>query len=267
LGAFFCTFMENIVMKIALFQSELVWENPAENRKNIEHYFRNEQHSFDLFILPEMFTSGFTMHPKVVAETMDGETIGWLKGLAAEKNCAITGSIVIKENGNYFNRMIFVFPTGKVEFYDKRHLFTLAGEDKKYTKGKEKVIVNYKSWNICLQICYDLRFPVFTRNVEQYDLLLYVANWPKPRINAWNALLKARAIENMCYTVGVNRIGTDANHLEYPGHSQVVDCMGNEQLNAHNGSGIFYCELDKSQQIAARLQFNFLTDADRFTLD
>ncbi len=259
--------MENIVMKIAFFQSELTWENPAENRKNIERYFRNTPQAIDLFVLPEMFTTGFTMHPHEVAETLDGETIGWLKGLAAERNCAITGSLVIKENGKFYNRMIFVFPTGKVEFYDKRHLFTLAGEDKIYTKGEAKVIVNYKGWNICLQICYDLRFPVFARNMEQYDLLLYVANWPKPRISAWNALLKARAIENMCYTVGVNRIGTDANHLEYPGHSQVLDCMGMERLNAHNESGIFCCELDLLQQNAARDQFHFLNDADRFTLD
>jgi omega-amidase len=259
--------MENLVMKITIFQSELTWENPAENRKNVERYFRNVPQAIDLFVLPEMFTTGFTMHPHEAAETLDGETIGWLKKLAAEKNCAITGSLIIKENGKYYNRMIFVFPTGKVAFYDKRHLFTLAGEDKIYTKGEEKVIVKYKGWNICLQICYDLRFPVFARNIEQYDLLLYVANWLKPRINAWDALLKARAIENMCYTIGVNRIGTDANQLEYPGHSQVFDCMGMERLNAHNESGIFCCELDLLQQNAKRVQFNFLNDADRFTLD
>jgi predicted amidohydrolase len=259
--------MENIVMKIAIFQSELTWENPAENRKNIERYFRNVPHAFDLFVLPEMFTTGFTMHPTAVAETMEGKTIVWLQGLAAEKNCAITGSLIITANGKYYNRMIFVFPTGEVEFYDKRHLFGLAGEDKIYTKGEKKAIVNYKGWKICLQICYDLRFPVFARNVDNYDLLIYVANWPKPRINAWDALLKARAIENMCYTVGVNRIGTDANQLEYPGHSQVFDCMGIERLNAHNESGIFCCELDLLQQNANRFQFNFLNDADRFTLD
>lgn len=264
---FFCTFIQNTTMKIAIFQSELAWENPEENRKNIEQYFRDAPQSFDLFVLPEMFTSGFTMHPQEVAETMEGKTIVWLKELATERNCAITGSLVIKANGDYFNRMVFVFPTGDVQFYDKRHLFALAGEDKLYTKGAEKVIVQYKGWNICLQICYDLRFPVFVRNTEQYDLLIYVANWPQPRINAWDALLKARAIENMCYTVGVNRTGTDANKLQYPGHSQVLDCMGQEQLNAHNDSGIFCCELNQLEQNAKRLQFNFLNDADRFTLD
>ena len=254
-------------MKIALLQAPLIWESPIANREYFEEKIKSITENVDLIVLPEMFTSGFTMNPKAVAESMQGETILWLQALAKAKNSAITGSVVIQENGNFYNRLVFVFPSGAIKTYDKKHLFTLAGEDKIYTPGSEKLIIEYKGFKICPLICYDLRFPVFARNTEEYDILIYVANWPKPRINAWDALLKARAIENMCYTVGVNRIGTDAKHLEYPGHSQVVDCMGNEQLNAHNGSGIFYCELDKSQQIAARLQFNFLTDADRFTLD
>ena len=254
-------------MKVAIIQSPLAWEDPQSNRNYFEAKINTITSEVDVIVLPEMFTSGFTINPQVVAETMQGETILWMQTLAKAKKSAITGSLVIAEGATFYNRMVFVFPTGEIQQYDKRHLFTLADEHEVYTAGTQKTIIEHKGWRICPLICYDLRFPVFTRNVEQYDLLLYVANWPKPRINAWNALLKARAIENMCYTVGVNRIGTDANHLEYPGHSQVVDCMGNEQLNAHNGSGIFYCELDKSQQIAARLQFNFLTDADRFTLD
>lgn len=253
-------------MKIAVFQTKLAWENPAVNRKFIEEYFLNEDEPFDLFILPEMFTSGFTMNPSAVAEPMDGETMTWLKGLAKAKNCAITGSLVIKEDGNFYNRMVFIFPSGEVQFYNKRHLFTLAGEEKVYTKGTKKVIVNYNNWNICLQVCYDLRFPVFVRNVENYDLILYVANWPKPRINAWDSLLKARAIENMCYTIGVNRIGEDANQFEYPGHSQVIDFLGNNMLNCESDLGVFVCELDKDQQLATRQKLNFLNDKDDFSL-
>jgi predicted amidohydrolase len=253
-------------MKIAVFQTKLAWENPAVNRKFIEEYFLNEDEPFDLFILPEMFTSGFTMNPSAVAEPMDGETMTWLKGLAKAKNCAITGSLVIKEDGNFYNRMVFIFPSGEVQFYNKRHLFTLAGEEKVYTKGTKKIIVNYNNWNICLQVCYDLRFPVFVRNVENYDVILYVANWPKPRINAWDSLLKARAIENMCYTIGVNRIGEDANQLEYPGHSQVIDFLGNNMLNCESDLGVFVCELDKDQQLATRQKLNFLNDKDDFYL-
>ena len=253
-------------MKIALFQTKLFWENPSINRTFIEEYFLNEDESFDLFVLPEMFTSGFTMNPCAVAETMEGETMSWLKDLAKKKTCAITGSLVIKENDNFYNRMVFVYPSGEVEYYNKRHLFTLAGEEKVYTKGTEKVIINYNNWNICLQICYDLRFPVFVRNVENYDLLLYVANWPKPRINAWDTLLKARAIENMCYTIGVNRIGEDANHLEYPGHSKAYDYLGNTIVDCENELGVFQFEIDKTSQNEARQKFNFLNDKDDFKL-
>ncbi|MDP5001909.1 MAG: nitrilase family protein [Flavobacterium sp.] len=253
-------------MKIALFQTKLAWEQPEVNRKFIEEYFLNEDESFDLFVLPEMFTSGFTMNPAEVAETMDGKTINWLKELAKKKTCAITGSLVIKENDNFYNRMVFVYPSGEVEFYNKRHLFTLAGEEKVYTKGTEKVIVNYNNWNICLQVCYDLRFPVFARNVENYDLLLYVANWPKPRINAWDALLKARAIENMCYTIGVNRVGEDTNQLEYPGHSKAMDYLGNTIADCEQELGVFVLELDKNAQQEMREKLNFLNDRDDFTI-
>lgn len=164
-------------MKIALIQSELVWENPSENLKLMQEKINSIASDVDLIVLPEMFTSGFTMNSKDVAETMQGDTILWLKATAKAKNCALTGSIVIEENGNYFNRLVFVFPDGTIQKYDKRHLFTLAGEDKIYTPGTEKRIVDYKGFKICPLICYDLRFPVFARNVENYDVLLYVANW------------------------------------------------------------------------------------------
>ena len=220
----------------------------------------------DLIVLPEMFSTGFTMHPKSVAETMQGETVAWLQHLAKAKNCAITGSLVIEEQGNYYNRLVFVFPDGKIQQYDKRHLFSLAGEDKEYTSGTEKLIVNYKGWNICPMICYDLRFPVFARNTDNYDVLIFVANWPNARANAWNALLKARAIENMSYTVGVNRIGTDENNKSYLGDSQIVDCMGNYALEPQQSDEVFIVELDKKSQDRDRKKFGFLNDADEFEL-
>ena len=199
-------------MKVAIIQTALIWENPNANRIQFEEKIRGIEQNVDLIVLPEMFSTGFTMNPETVAETMNGETISWMQTLAKHKNSAITGSLVIVENGKYYNRLVFVLPSGEIKHYDKRHLFSLAGEEKVYTKGKTKLIIEYKGFKICPLICYDLRFPVFSRNVEDYDVLLYVANWPKPRINAWNALLKARAIENMCYVVGVNRIGEDQNN-------------------------------------------------------
>lgn len=244
----------------------LVWENPTENRNNFEQKINGINEVIDLIVLPEMFTSGFTMNPKKVAETMQGETVSWLIKLAKAKNCAITGSLVITENENYYNRLLFVFPDGKIEFYDKRHLFTLAGEDKVYTSGKEKLIVTYKGFKICPLICYDLRFPVFTRNVENYDLLIYVANWPKPRMNAWDILLKARAVENMSYVIGVNRIGNDNNHLDYVGHSQAIDFLGNYLVEPQENEGVFIVEIDKEKQDETRSKLAFLNDKDEFEL-
>lgn len=220
----------------------------------------------DLIVLPEMFVSGFTMNPKAVAETMNGETIAWLQHLAKAKDCAITGSLVIEENGKYYNRLVFVYPNGELKTYDKRHLFTLAGEDKVYTAGKEKLIIEYKEFRICPLICYDLRFPVFARNVEDYDVLIYVANWPKPRINAWDILLKARAVENMSYAIGVNRIGKDENELEYVGHSQAVDFLGNYLLEPQETDGVFIVELDKEKLLETRSKLAFLEDKDQFRL-
>ena len=253
-------------MKIALIQSELLWENPIANRNHFEEKINGIDEDIDLIVLPEMFTSGFTMKPEVVAETMQGETVTWLQSLAKAKNTAITGSTVITDNGNFYNRLLFVFPSGEIQFYDKRHLFTLAGEDVIYTAGNDKLIIEYKGWKICPLICYDLRFPVFSRNTVEYDVLIYVANWPKTRITAWDALLKARAIENMSYTVGVNRTGDDNNKLEYNGHSQVVDFLGNYILNPIETKGTFIVELNKTELLVARKKFNFLNDQDRFEL-
>ncbi|WP_293891510.1 amidohydrolase [Flavobacterium sp.] len=253
-------------MKIALIQTSLAWENPIENRSHLVQKITGFMEDVDLIVLPEMFSSGFSMNPKEVAETMEGETVSWLQHLAKAKNCAITGSLVIEENGNYYNRLVFVFPNGDIETYDKRHLFTLSGEHQFYTAGVDKLIVNYKGFKICPLVCYDLRFPVFSRNAENYDVLIYVANWPKPRINAWDILLKARAVENMCYTIGVNRIGTDNNNHEYVGHSQVVDFLGNYVLDPQEADAVFIVELDKAKLMETREKLAFLNDRDDFEI-
>lgn len=253
-------------MKIALIQSSLTWENPKANRNYFEEKINALTEKVDLIVLPEMFTTGFTMKPEVVFETMGGKTIQWLQSLSKANNSAITGSLVIKENNNYYNRLVFVFPSGEIQFYDKRHLFSLAGENKVYTSGKEKLIVEYQGWKICPFICYDLRFPVFARNAEDYDVLVYVANWPKPRINAWDVLLKARSVENMCYTIGVNRIGFDNNNFEYNGHSQAVDFLGSYILEPQEIDGVFIVKLYKEKLIETRNKLGFLNDRDVFVL-
>ena len=253
-------------MKISLIQTSLTWENPQVNRNNFDSLINTISGPTDLIVLPEMFSTGFTMNPAPVAETMDGETVQWMKRTAAAKDYAITGSLVIEEGGKYYNRLFFVTPEGDVKTYDKRHLFTLAGEHKAYTPGKKKLVVDYRGWKICLQVCYDLRFPVFARNIEDYDLLIYVANWPSPRVTAWDALLRARAIENMCYTVGVNRVGEDATGHIYPGHSQVVDYLGNYIVEPMAGENVLTVELGKQELEKARNKFGFLNDRDDFTL-
>ncbi|KAF2335638.1 nitrilase family protein [Flavobacterium daemonense] len=253
-------------MKIALIQSDLFWENPSKNRENFDSKISKIDSEVKLIVLPEMFSTGFTMNASAVAETMDGETILWMKAVAKQKNTAITGSLVITESGKLYNRMLFVFPSGEIQFYNKRHLFTLAGEDQFYTAGTEKVIVEYLDWKICLQVCYDLRFPVFARNTENYDLILYVANWPKVRTNAWDALLKARAIENLSYAIGVNRIGLDANNYEHIGHSQAVDFLGNYILEPQEIEGVFVVDLDKNKMLETRAKLDFLSDQDAFEI-
>jgi predicted amidohydrolase len=253
-------------MKIALVQSELIWENAQDNRINFEEKISAIAKDTELIILPEMFTTGFSMFPENIAEGMSGETVSWMQKIASERNCAITGSIVIKEDKKYFNRLLFVYPDTKVEIYDKKHLFTLAGEHHKYTAGTKNLIVNYKDFRISFFICYDLRFPVFARNTQKYDLLVYVANWPKPRIAAWDALLKARAIENMSYTIGVNRVGTDANNHEYVGHSQAIDYLGQYVLEPQQTDGVFSLEINKEEQNQVRDKFGFLNDIDDFEI-
>jgi len=227
-------------LKVMLIQADLVWENPSKNRANLRAKVDTVTEQVDLIVLPEMFSTGFTMNPYEVAESMQGETILWMQELAKSKKSAITGSLIIKENNNYYNRLVFVYPSGELETYDKRHTFTLAGEHEVYTAG----------------------------NVEAYDLLVYVANWPKPRIAAWDSLLKARAIENMAYCIGVNRIGFDVNKHEYPGHSAAYNGLG-EQLSSIPASSerteIVILDAKHLQKTREKLQF--LNDKDSFHLD
>lgn len=249
-------------MKVALLQYPLVWENPAANRKAFEERIKTIE-KVDLILLPEMFSTGFTMSPEKVAETMDGATVRWMREMASESDAAIAGSLVMSEDGNFYNRLLFVEPSGRITSYDKRHLFSLAGEHRVYKPGTEKVVVEFRGFKICLQVCYDLRFPAFSRNVEDYDLLVYVANWPQPRIQAWNALLKARAIENMCYVAAVNRTGTDDTGHNYPGHSQIVDYLGNYVCEPSEQEGVIYAALDRDAMLESRKKFGFLDDRDQ----
>ncbi len=255
------------LLNIALIQSDLIWEDAAQNRKHFSKKINAITQPVDLIILPEMFTTGFSMHPEKNAETMDGETVQWLTKIAKEKEVAITGSLVIQEAGNYYNRLLFVYPSGAIKTYDKKHTFTLAGEDKVFTSGNKKLILEYKGWRIFPMICYDLRFPVWARNVENYDVLIYVANWPKPRISAWETLLKARAIENMSYSIGVNRIGTDANKLSYTGNSLAYDSLGDTIVALKpNTIQTEIIALTKEELIATRNKFQFLNDMDSFEI-
>ncbi|MBL4724865.1 MAG: amidohydrolase [Lutibacter sp.] len=254
-------------LKTVVIQTNLVWRNADQNRIQLLEKINTINENVDLIVLPEMFTTGFSMHPEEIAESMNGDTVNWMLKLASEKDAAIAGSIIISENNKYYNRFLFVHPSGEINYYDKRHLFTLAGEQEIYTPGKEKLIVNYKGWKICPLVCYDLRFPVWARNVEEYDVLIYVANWPKRRITAWDVLLKARAIENMCYTIGVNRVGVDPNNFEYCGHSAVFDSLGEELTEIKsNQEDIAIITLNKEHIANVRNKLSFLSDKDSFEI-
>ena len=213
-------------MRITVIQSGLEWENPNANKINFERKIKEVAQNSDLIILPEMFTTGFSMNSQGLADSYPGETSVWMSKIANENNIALTGSYIAKESGNYFNRMIFAYPNGETTYYDKRHLFRMAGEDKNYSAGNKRVVINYMGWRILLLVCYDLRFPVWSRNRNDYDLILLVANFPERRRYAWNSLLVARAIENQCYVAACNRVGTDGNGVNHSGDSQILDTLG-----------------------------------------
>ncbi len=259
--------MEDNYLQVALVQSHLEWENTQQNLAHFTTKIEAVAKQCDLVVLPEMFTTGFTMNAKKVAETMQGETLTWMQEMAEKHNVAITGSCIITENSNFYNRLLFVDNNGKIEYYDKRHTFTLAGEDKVFTSGTFKTLIHYKGWRICPFICYDLRFPVWSRNTEGYEVLLYVANWPKQRIAAWDCLLQARAIENMSYCIGVNRVGADANQHEYIGHSAAYNVLGEPIAVIEKGKETTkIVTLSKEELVLNRKKFGFLNDKDAFTL-
>lgn len=254
------------ILRTTIIQAPLVWENAEANKAYFTEQISALEDTTHLIVLPEMFTTGFSMNATSLAENMDGETTNWLKQQAEQSNAAICGSLIIQENGNYYNRFVFARPNGTIETYDKRHLFTLANEQRAYTAGTERKIIHYRDWKICPMICYDLRFPVWSRNVEGYDLLIYVANFPAKRAHAWKSLLLARAIENQCYVVGVNRIGTDGNDIPYNGDSVVLDYNGQILFHAKNETITQTVRLDYLRKANFRDRFQFLEDRDQFEI-
>lgn len=251
-------------LHIAVVQCELFWENPSRNRAQIEAYLKSISNA-NVIVLPEMFTTGFSVQSVHLAEFMDGPTVKWMKNMAQKYSAAICGSIMIKESESIYNRFFWVEPRGLVKHYDKRHLFGLVDEGKYFTAGTKRIIIEYKGWKICPLICYDLRFPVFSRNDVNYDILLYVANWPHKRIKAWDSLLQARAIENQCYVVAANRVGVDGYKAQYSGHSQLIDGYGELiAIAPDNEEGIIESRLDKKHLESLRKRLPFLDDRDQF---
>lgn len=252
-------------LTVSLIQCELAWESPEDNRRQIAQHIEGLDNIGDVIVLPEMFTTGFSMNALENAEQPGGDTEVWLQGLATRHDCAITGSIAVHGEGGIYNRMLFVTPKTS-HSYDKRHLFRMAGEHRRYSAGNERVIVSWRGWRILLQVCYDLRFPVFSRNLEDYDLALYVANWPEKRRLHWRHLLVARAIENQAYVVGVNRLGNDANGFAYSGDSLAISADGELLLDLFDRAENATVELNAQRLLAYREKFPCQLDRDMFKL-
>lgn len=266
-------------LKITIIQSNLHWENKEGNLKMFSERIASVSVETDLIVLPEMFTTGFSMRPEKFAEPVNGPTVSWMQQHAKSKNCVITGSFICEDNGNYFNRLVWMKPDGSFSHYDKRHLFSMGDENNHYASGNKKIIEEIKGWKICPLICYDLRFPVWSRNKVQhskfkssfssnaYDLLIYVANWPERRAHPWKTLLLARAIENQCYVVGVNRIGMDGNEIYHSGDSAVINAKGEmiSKIKPEEES-VETITLKYSDLQSFRKQFPVLKDADDFVI-
>ena len=256
----------NQPLSITLIQPQLFWKDVDKNISHIEKLIADITET-DLILLPEMFNTAFCPEQITLAESMDGETVSWMKTIAQQKKCAIAGTLMIQESDKVYNRLVWISKEGVVATYDKRHLFSPIKEDRTLTKGKERLIVALDGWKICPLICYDLRFPVFSRNNIDYDLLIYLANWPIKRIDAWDTLLKARSIENQCYTIGVNRVGEDGNGVPFNGHTKGFDAFGNEILSAkENQEALLQIKINLDDLRLKRRQMNFLQDRDDFTL-
>jgi len=255
------------ILKTAVIQADLYWEDAMKNRELFSAKIAEIKDEIDLIVLPEMFSTGFSMNAENLAEPVQGTTFKWMQDIAKQRDVAVTGSVIVEESGNYYNRLYFVFPDGTFKKYDKRHTFTLAKEDLTYTAGNERLIVEYKGWKICPLVCYDLRFPVWARNTEDYDLLIYVANWPETRIHAWDVLLQARAIENMSYCIGVNRTGPDGNDYQYNGHTAVYDGLGASMFDNTSAEEFTkIVSLDRSISLEIRKKLKFLQDRDQFSI-
>jgi predicted amidohydrolase len=274
-------------LTITTIQTNLVWENKVANLQALEKKINELEEKTEIVVLPEMFSTGFSMQPQLFAETMDGETVQWMKEITAKNKIILTGSLIIEEEGKFYNRLIWMLPNGQFGYYDKRHLFGYAEEDQHYTAGSKRLIASVKGWKINLQICYDLRFPAWARNrvlhsendttensmddvgtemiVPEYDILIYVANWPERRSHAWKTLLCGRAIENQCYVIGVNRVGRDGNNINHSGNSLVIDPLGEVLYHMAEEEDIFTITLQKEHLLEIRNKFPFWKDGDFFS--
>ncbi|MGQ8335227.1 amidohydrolase [Sunxiuqinia sp. A32] len=256
----------NDTLNIALIQTDLFWEEPKKNRLHFESLFGSLEANVDLVVLPEMFATGFSMQVQQFAEGMQGETISWMKQQASARNITLAGSLMIKENENFYNRFVFIGADDKIDSYDKRHLFAMGQENLHFTAGNKRKVFEISGFRILPQVCYDLRFPVFSRNQNDYDLLINCANWPAPRQTVWNILLKARAIENQAFVAGVNRVGVDNNGIRYSGGSQIVDAKGSEMASSGNNEEIVIAKLNKASLMKFRRNFPVLKDSDDFII-
>ena len=262
---------QNPDLRVALVQTDLHWQDKTANLALLEEKIWFLKNSCELIVLPEMFATGFSMESALLAEPMNLQVHKWMKQLAAQTGSVITGTVIISEGGNYYNRLLWVLPDGSTQHYDKRHLFRMANEDASFASGTELPIFSLKGWKICPQICYDLRFPIWARNHwnsgnAAYDLLFYVASWPAARISAWDTLLPARAIENLSYAIGVNRVGIDGNQIAYTGHSATYDFKGERLVDLGEKDQIQVVSLSRSSLEEYRSKFPAWKDADKFTL-
>jgi predicted amidohydrolase len=261
-------------LRVSLVQGDTRWHDPAGNRDYYAHLIAPLHGKTDLVLLPETFTSGFSNDAIGQAETMDGPTVDWILAQARKLDAAVCGSVQLREGEGVFNRLLFAMPDGALHHYDKRHLFRYAGEHERYAAGAQRLVLDWRGWRICPLVCYDLRFPVFSRNrydVERagaldYDLLLYVANWPSPRAYAWRTLLRARAIENLCYVAGLNRVGTDGNGHRYAGDSAAIDFLGEPLSECTDAEVVATTTLRADRLAEHRARFPAMLDADRFSL-
>ena len=262
-------------LTITTIQTNLIWEDKTANLHLLEQKINAIEDKTEIIVLPEMFGTGFSMRPQALAETMDGQTVEWMKRVSRENGIILTGSVMIEEAGKYYNRLIWMLPNGQYGYYDKRHLFAFGEEDKQYSPGNKRLIASVKGWKINLLICYDLRFPVWARQAPpssvdggetEYDLLIYVANWPERRSHAWKTLLCARAIENQCYVIGVNRVGNDGNDIYHRGNSRVMDPLGQVLYHLADEEEVNSITLEKETLHEIRAKFPFWKDADRFNI-